>query len=271
MVIVGSATVRVKFPRTLLDVTMVQQSGRPAPRAIILVAGMGSRLGEHAANRPKCLVEVNGTPILVNALDRLERAGVGETVLVVGYRASEIRQRIGQRLRAMRISYRENGAFARTNTTRSLHVGLDGHDGDTLVLEGDVYFDQRVIDHFLSVRLPDVTSVELWRPDLDGSVVTLAPDGTVSAWVHKKDRPAGFTAEGTFKTVNLHRFSEHFVRTWLAPALAAHVAADGGREPIETVFASIVQQGGRIHAVEVQGSWVEIDTESDLRAAEALF
>lgn len=248
-----------------------QQSSDSAPSAVILVAGRGSRLGEVVAKVPKCLVDVNGTPILVNALDRLAAAGIRDVVLVIGYLGSAIRDRIGARVGPIQVAYRENLEFARTNTTRSLHIGIDTLDGDVLVLEGDVFFEQRVVDEFLSRKEPDVTLVDRWRPDLDGSVVTVSPDGSVMAWVHKKDRPAGFALDGTYKTVNLHRFSRAFVGGWLRPALARHVAADGGREPIETVFAEIVRNGGRIHAAEVHGAWVEIDDELDLRAAEALF
>ena len=248
-----------------------QQSSDSAPSAVILVAGRGSRLGKSVAKVPKCLVEVNGTPILVNALDRLAAAGIRDVVLVIGYLGSVVRERIGARAGPIQIAYRENIEFARTNTTRSLHIGIDTVDGDLLVIEGDVFFEQRVVDEFLSREEPDVTLVDRWRPDLDGSVVTVSADGSVSAWVHKKDRPAGFALEGTYKTVNLHRFSQAFVRGWLRPALARQVAADGGREPIETVFAEIVRNGGRIHAAAVRGVWVEIDDELDLRATEVLF
>jgi NDP-sugar pyrophosphorylase family protein len=235
------------------------------------VAGRGSRLGEVVAKIPKCLVEVNGTPILVNALDRLAAAGIREVVLVIGYLGSAIRERIGARVGPIQIAYRENLEFARTNTTRSLHIGIDTLGGDLLVLEGDVFFEQRVIDAFLSREEPDVTLVDRWRPDLDGSVVTVSADSSVTAWVHKNDRPAGFALDGTYKTVNLHRFSQAFVRGWLRPVLARHVASDGGREPIETVFAEIIRTGGRIHAADVRGAWLEIDDEVDLRAAVVLF
>jgi choline kinase len=252
-------------------VAPAQQSSVHSPSAVILVAGRGSRLGEAVAKVPKCLVEVNGTPILVNALSRLAAAGIRDVVLVIGYLGAAIRERIGVRLGPTQIAYRENLDFARTNTTRSLHIGIDNLNRDLLVLEGDVFFEQSVVDEFLSNGEQDVTLVERWRPDLDGSVVTRSADGTVTAWVHKKDRPAGFALDGTYKTVNLHRFSQAFVGDWLRPALARHVAADGGREPIETAFAEIVRNGARIHAAEVRGAWVEIDDELDLRAAEALF
>lgn len=249
----------------------VHPAASGALRAVVLVAGRGSRLRDRTARIPKCLVDVNGTPILVSALERLEAAGVCEALLVVGYLADMVRRRLGTALGRMRISYRENRDFQNTNTSRSLWLGLDGMDEDILVLEGDVVFDQHVLDDFLVSPHVDATLVQRWNPALDGSVVQVDADGSVHAWVHKKDRPPGFSLAGTYKTVNIHRFSRRFVRERLRPALWAEVTTDGGREPIETSFARIVQEGGRIHAVEVCGRWCEIDDEADLRTAEAMF
>ncbi len=239
-------------------------------RAVILVAGTGSRLCARTSAVPKCLLDVNGVPILLNALECLERAKVFEAVLVVGYLDSVIRDRVGAGPGQMRVSYRTNADYQSTSTSRSLWAGLEGVDEDVLALEGDVYFDVDVIDQFLTAPYGDATLVEPWNPTLDGSVVELDSGRTVRAWVHKKDRPPNFRLEGTYKTVNVHRFSRAFLRERLLPALAAEVAR-GGREPIETVFARIVAEGGRIHAVDVRSRWVEIDDEHDLRTAEATF
>jgi NDP-sugar pyrophosphorylase family protein len=240
-------------------------------RAILLVAGIGSRLGKLTTEVPKCLVEVNGISILENALAHLEQAGVSDTVLVVGYRDDLIRARIGDAFGRMRVAYRANQEFRTTSTSRSLWLGLADVEDDVLVLEGDVFFERSVLERFLALPAVDATLVEPWRPGLDGSVVQRGPDGVVRAWLHKKEQPPGFSLNGTCKTVNVHRFSAAFVRQWLRPALQAQVSADGGREPIETMFAAMVRDGARIHAADAAGRWVEIDDETDLRSAVALF
>lgn len=232
---------------------------------------MGTRLGSLTRESPKCLVEVNGVPILVNALDRLAEAGVVETTLVVGHLQDAIRARIGGNWGPMTISYRSNDEYRTTSTSRSLWLAAQDVDTGMLLLEGDVFFEAPTLEQLLAASEPDITLVERWRPALDGSVVQVRPDGSVEAWVHKKDRPAGFALDSTFKTVNMHRFSAAFVRDWLRPELALQVVTDGGQEPIETVFAAIVSRGGRIHARQVSGGWIEIDDEHDLRIAEATF
>lgn len=68
-------------------------------RAIIPVAGYGTRLRPHTHTQPKALMHVAGKPILAHILDELVAVGVREFVLVVGYLGEKIeafaRQRYG--------------------------------------------------------------------------------------------------------------------------------------------------------------------------------
>ncbi len=57
----------------------------PVRRALIPAAGRGARLDRPAT--PKPLVAVGGVPLIVRVLSQLERAGVEETTVVVGYEA----------------------------------------------------------------------------------------------------------------------------------------------------------------------------------------
>ncbi|NMB24102.1 MAG: NTP transferase domain-containing protein [Firmicutes bacterium] len=59
-------------------------------KAILPVAGVGSRLRPHTHTTPKALVHVAGKPILGHILDSLQPAGVDEVVLVVGYLGDQI-------------------------------------------------------------------------------------------------------------------------------------------------------------------------------------
>lgn len=54
--------------------------------AVLLAAGSGSRLG----TRPKCLLELDGVPLVLRLLDALALAGVAEVVVVLGHHAAAI-------------------------------------------------------------------------------------------------------------------------------------------------------------------------------------
>lgn len=59
-------------------------------KVIILAGGKGTRLPHSAKNKPKCLVEVNGKPILQHQLDFLAKHGLTDTRLSLGFRAEQV-------------------------------------------------------------------------------------------------------------------------------------------------------------------------------------
>lgn len=59
-------------------------------KAIIPVAGEGTRLRPHTHTMPKVLVQVAGKPILGHIIEQLMDDGVDEVVLIVGYRGDQI-------------------------------------------------------------------------------------------------------------------------------------------------------------------------------------
>jgi choline kinase len=58
--------------------------------AIILAAGLGNRLNSISGSKPKCLVEIEGKPILFYTLTKLIRKGYGKICIVTGYNSSQI-------------------------------------------------------------------------------------------------------------------------------------------------------------------------------------
>ncbi len=74
-------------------------------RAIIPVAGVGSRLRPHTHTMPKALIHVAGRPILAHILDDLEQLGVKDVVLVVGHMGDHIREYVDAHYAHLNRSY----------------------------------------------------------------------------------------------------------------------------------------------------------------------
>ena len=77
----------------------------PVRKAIILAAGIGSRLEPFTDHTPKCIAPINGIPILTNMLVHMYDSGVEETVIVVGYLKEKIYALIGTAFNGMKVSY----------------------------------------------------------------------------------------------------------------------------------------------------------------------
>lgn len=242
--------------------------------AVILVAGIGIRLKPLTDNVPKCLTEVCGKAILDNGLEILEQNGIKRTTLVIGYLGDKIRERIGDKFGDMDIRYVENKIYSKTNTSHSLFLAIKDLNLDSalLILEGDVFFENRLLIKFLSNEFLTSTVVQKYNPNLDGSFVEVK-ETVVVDWIHKNKRKRDFTIEDKFKTVNIHKFNSPFVNNLLKPVLEQHAEKEEGKEPIEYILQDIVtKRDGIIHAFETGDlKWFEIDDANDLKIAEAIF
>ena len=115
-------------------------------QAIILAAGMGRRLGELTDNNTKCMLEVNGVRLIDRALDILLESGIKHVVLVVGYKAQNVIDHVGDRYKDMHIDYVENNVYDKTNNIYSLFLAREYLlKDDTLLLESDLIFESDVV------------------------------------------------------------------------------------------------------------------------------
>lgn len=244
-------------------------------KALILAAGLGTRLHPLTLELPKCLVPVHGKPILVNALEHLEWSRVDETAVVIGHQGAKIRKAVGKRFGRMPLRFVENPSFAKTGTSYSLWLGLQAMDGDsTLLLEGDVFFERKLLTRFLASGKGTATVGQRYDPALhQGSVVTTGPDGFLNEWAHQDGRRPDFPLQESYKTVNISRLTADFVVPQLSPTLEECLGTRGPRVPLEAVMNRIVRDAGnRIALFDAAGCrWAEIDDTEDLRRAEETF
>ena len=109
-------------------------------KAIILSAGQGSRLGHLTDDKPKCLIEFGGRTLLDRQLDMLAANGVGQAVVVTGFRDDQIEVALDRRRSAgegptVRTIF--NPFFKVADNTGSLFMAREELAGDVLVWNGD--------------------------------------------------------------------------------------------------------------------------------------
>lgn len=74
-------------------------------KALILAAGRGKRLGELTQTKNKCMLEVNGRPLLSSSLDCAAQLPLSEIIIVVGHQAEDIKKYCGLEYKGIPISY----------------------------------------------------------------------------------------------------------------------------------------------------------------------
>ncbi|WP_456794061.1 phosphocholine cytidylyltransferase family protein [Bradyrhizobium sp. USDA 4506] len=243
--------------------------------AVILAAGVGSRLRPLTDLRPKPLVEVNGTPILYNALRHLETVGVREVTIVVGYRKDAIQYACGSRFGELKIDYVESSVFDRTGSAYSLWLARDALlRGGIYLLEGDVFFEEDTLHCLARDSSRDVAAVAPFQATMQGSAVLLSECGFISGFRMKQsgaDLPAG--GPMLFKTLNLLRLSASTLQTTVVPALDDIIGSGATRAYTEELLAFLIERRDlRLAASRCDHlRWWEIDTADDLCIANNLF
>ena len=115
-------------------------------QALILAAGVGSRLGTLTQAIPKCMVEMHGRRLIDVMLDILVDLPIERIVLVTGYREDVLRAHLGDAYNGCPIEYVSNPDYHRTNNSYSVLVAADAlRADDTLFLESDLVFTPRLL------------------------------------------------------------------------------------------------------------------------------
>lgn len=102
--------------------------------AIILAAGLGSRLKPLTKEVPKPLVKVNGLSLIERQIYLLKEAGICEIVIVIGYMSDKFK--FLEKKYNVKLIY--NNKYREYNNIYSLYLAQD-YLNNTYILEGDVY------------------------------------------------------------------------------------------------------------------------------------
>lgn len=242
-------------------------------QAIILAAGMGKRLKELTSNATKCMVEVNGTTLIERVLNQLENLHLSKIILVVGYEAHKLTEYVDKLALTTPIQYVNNTIYNKTNNIYSLFLAKDFLlEEDTLLLESDIICEDKVLQRLMDNPYPSLALVAKYENWMDGTVVTLADDNSITQFISKKD--FDFTQkENYYKTVNIYKFSKEFSASHYVPFLEAYCKALGNNEYYEQVLKVItLLDKSEIKAEPLEDElWYEIDDVQDLNIAESIF
>lgn len=237
-------------------------------RAIVLAAGQGTRLRPHTDDRPKCLVELAGRPLLARQLDTLRHCGIDDTVIVGGYRADRLDQWHDRIV--------VNEAYASCNMVHSLFCAAEAFDGgdDLLIAYSDILYEDRVLRALLASPAPLAVAVNTdWR-----ALWELRMDDPLSDAESLRIDAAGNITDIGRKASGYDEIEGQYmglikVRADIAPVLKQAYAALGPERTgmyMTDFLQGLADAGIPLTAVLVDGGWLEIDTVEDLDVFERL-
>lgn len=242
-------------------------------QAIILAAGMGKRLGELTKGNTKCMVKVNGVSLIDRILTQLSRLSLSRVVIVVGYKADNLKGYIGNEYNGLRVEYIENPIYNKTNNIYSLSLAKkELQEEDTLLIESDLIFDDELFSMIINHPDPNLALVAKYETWMDGTMVRLDDENNIVDFIPKKAFKYS-DVEHYYKTVNIYKFSKEFSTNSYVPFLEAYTKALGNNEYYEQVLRVItLLDRCDLKALPLSGQkWYEIDDVQDLDIAETIF
>jgi choline kinase len=145
-------------------------------KAVIMVAGVGSRLVKKVRHLPKCLLPAGNETILSRCVRLLKKNGITQVIVAAGYRAGLVREEISREATVV-----TNPFFRVTNSIASLwfaHREVDLYD-DLIILNGDVVYQEEVLQTALQAQPRPLMLIDTSRIEtadyrltvLDGCIV----------------------------------------------------------------------------------------------------
>ena len=156
-------------------------------KAVIPVAGIGTRLRPHTHTQPKALIPVAGKPILGHIIDSLIEADFKDFVFIIGYLGEKIQDYIHENYPKLNASFVVQ--TVREGIGHALWMAREHLEGEDqlLIALGDTIFDMSMPD-FMKGEHSSIGIKKVEDPRRFG-VVELGPDGYISKLVEKPAVP----------------------------------------------------------------------------------
>ena len=246
------------------------------PKLIILAAGQGVRLRPFTNNRPKCMVEIHGKPLIQWQIEAARQSGVNDIVIVTGY--------FGDVIDLNGVTYVENPRYAETNMVETLFCASSYFTSPLIVSYGDIIYEANVLD--LILEGTDQVSVvvdSLWRSYweerfsdalLDAETLILDEDGHIleigqspSTFSEIQAQYIGLTA---YRDDGLKALCELYDREKNDYERGSRLIRSDRDMPhlfMTDLLQGLINNGQRIMSVPISGRWLEVDTPLDLELA----
>ncbi len=245
-------------------------------KAIIIAAGMGTRLQPVSEELPKCLaIKVKEKTLFETQVETMKACGIDEIVVVRGYQAEKFDAYPG-------FKYYLNDNYMNNNILNSLMYAEEEMDGEVVISYSDIWYEKEVLARLIRSDKDIAIGVDIdWKeyyigrkdhPIEEAENVIFDPDNKVSEIgkiVASKD-----TVHGEF--IGILKLTERGCAIWrenyrrikqLFQEKPFQKASTFEKAYLTDMLQDLVEIGVPVHAVIIGSGWREIDTVEDYKKA----
>jgi len=236
-------------------------------KAIILAAGIASRLRPLTNNSPKCLLEIGEKNLLQRTINALIANKINDIIIVTGYLHEMIETFVTQHYPNLQVEFIHNEKYESTNNIYSLWLTKKSVlNTDILLLDSDILFDSEIIGCLLNSEYS--TCLALNKHDLGEEEIKVITDS------HNRIEEISKTCsiqKAVGESIGIEKMSNDFVRTLFSELDIMIQEKLQVNIFYEAAFENVIKQGANMYAVDTTSFFsMELDTVEDFQQAQKL-
>ena len=238
-------------------------------KAIILAAGVGSRIRPLTDNCPKSLLKINGKTILEMMLSHIQACGINEVVFVLGYLQNQIKDYVKTQFPDLIVQFITNEKYEVTNTGYSLMLTKDFIQDSTFIkFDADVVFDINILTSLIASEYDNCLCIDK-NINLDAEEIkVIIKDDNRVVKASKTVNPVDAIGE----SIGIEKISGETACTLFNELELMMKDEQYHQEYYEAAYERLIEKDVPFHALDISGlKWTEIDTQEDFMMAENIF
>ncbi|MFH1588400.1 MAG: sugar phosphate nucleotidyltransferase [Candidatus Diapherotrites archaeon] len=225
-------------------------------QTLLLAAGKGTRMLPLTKSIPKCLIELNGKPLIEWILLELKKANVMECFIVVSYKKEKVKEFLGNEFKGIKINYiLQPKPLGTGDAVKKAKGKMKKH---FLCLNADTLFKAGLIRRILRQNLADALIVAREEKHPENFGVLKTEKNKVLEIIEKPKNP-----ESNLVNAGIYLFSEK-----IFDALSKVKKSKRGEIELIAGINKLISQGNKTEFIESTSIIYDIGSIEDLRKAE---
>lgn len=253
---------------------LIKKTDQSKTKALIVAAGLGSRLKDHTENLPKCMLDFGGKTLLQRQIESYKACGIENINIIRGYKKNKINYK--------GLNYFHNPDYEDNNILNSIFYGEKALNGNVIISYSDILFDSHVVKRLLESEHDISVVVDIdWKgyyvnrkdhPPSEAENVIFNSNNEVvkigKIATEKEEVHGEFIGMVKLNRRGAEIFKQNFHRVkklyWNKPFQRAKTFQ---KAYLTDMIQELADIGIKVHCVIIEKGWKEIDTVEDYQKA----
>ncbi|NRB23292.1 phosphocholine cytidylyltransferase family protein [Shewanella sp.] len=248
---------------------MKEQINNTKIKAIILAAGVGSRIRPLTDNCPKSLLKIGDHTILQMMVSNLQACGINDVIFVLGYLQDQIKDYVRSNFPSLNAQFVTNERYEQTNTGYSLMLTEPFvKDCDFIKFDADVVFDQDILRKLIVSDVANCLCIDK-DINLDAEEIKVIVDEQNKVLKASKEvAPQDAIGE----SIGIEKISKATGKLLFTELKLMMNDPENHQAYYEAAYERLIEKNVTFNTLDITGlKWTEIDTQADFSLAKSIF